>query len=318
MNAETNQSPSAMNDRKLRDAHFAMRLSLVVGVLMLTGKMTAYLLTDSAAVFSDAAESVVHVVAVAFALFSLWLSTRPAVPKFQYGYERITFFSASFEGAMIVLAAGSILYTTVRKLRHGLVLENLGNGVFLIVAAGVLNAGLGWYLLRIGKRNNSLILEADGKHVLTDSWTSFGVVAGLLLVMMTGRKILDPVVAFLVSGNILWSGGRLMWQSLKGLLDYSDPKIGHEIRNQLDTICKELGVQYHGVRFRTTGYRQLIEVHLLFQHKTEVGEAHRLATQLEERLCSDLGVPAEVTTHLESLEDHSEVHRVLHHTGRPE
>ena len=156
MNVETNRSPSAMNERKLRDAHFAMRLSLVVGVLMLAGKMTAYLLTDSAAVFSDAAESVVHVVAVAFALFSLWLSTRPAVPKFQYGYERITFFSAGFEGAMIVLAAGSILYTTVQKLRHGLVLENLGNGVFLIIAAGVLNAGLGWYLVRIGKRNNSL------------------------------------------------------------------------------------------------------------------------------------------------------------------
>jgi len=318
MNVETNQSPSAMSERKLRDAHFAMRLSLVVGVLMLAGKMTAYLLTDSAAVFSDAAESVVHVVAVAFALFSLWLSTRPAVPKFQYGYERITFFSAGFEGAMIVLAAGSILYTTVQKLRHGVVLENLGNGVFLIIAAGVLNAGLGWYLVRIGKRNNSLILEADGKHVLTDSWTSFGVVAGLLLVMVTGRKILDPVVAFLVSANILWSGGRLMWQSLKGLLDYSDPKIGHEIRNQLDTICEELGVQYHGVRFRTTGYRQLIEVHLLFPHKTEVGEAHRLATQVEERLSVELGVPAEVTTHLESLEDHSEVHRVLHYTGRPE
>jgi cation diffusion facilitator family transporter len=318
MNHETNRSPSATSERKLRDAHFAMRLSLVVGVLMLAGKMSAYLLTDSAAVFSDAAESVVHVVAVAFALFSLWLSTRPAVPRFQYGYERITFFSAGFEGAMIVLAAGSILYTTVQKLKHGVVLEHLGNGVFLIIAAGVLNAGLGWYLVRIGKRNNSLILEADGKHVLTDSWTSFGVVAGLLLVMMTGRKILDPVVAFLVSANILWSGGRLMWQSFKGLLDYSDPKVGHEIRNQLDAICNGLGVQYHGVRFRTTGYRQLIEVHLLFPQRMEVGEAHRLATLVEDRLSLDLGVPAEVTTHLESLEDHSEVHRVVHYTGRPE
>lgn len=110
----------------------------------------------------------------------------------------------------------------------------------------------------------------------------------------------------------------LMWQSFKGLLDYSDPKIGHEIRNQLDTICNELGVQYHGVRFRTTGYRQLIEVHLLFPQRMEVGEAHRLATLLEDRLSLDLGVPAEVTTHLESLEDHSEVHRVVHYTGHPE
>jgi cation diffusion facilitator family transporter len=315
--SEIVQHSTEADERKLRDAHFAMRLSLFAGVLMLAGKVTAYLLTGSSAIFSDAAESVVHVVAVGFALFSLWLSTRPAVPKFQYGYERITFFSAGFEGAMIVLAAGSIVYTTIQKLRNGLVLEDLGNGVFLILAAGVLNAGLGWYLVRIGKRNNSLILEADGKHVLTDCWTSFGVVAGLLLVMMTGRRYLDPIVAFLVSANILWSGGRLMWQSFKGLLDYSDPQIGHNIRNRLDAICSNLGVQYHGVRFRTTGYRQMIEVHLLFPQKMELGEAHRLATLVEEHLALDLGVPAEVTTHLESLEDHAEVHRTQHYTGRP-
>lgn len=232
-----------------------MRLSLIVGVLMLAGKMSAYLLTDSSAIFSDAAESVVHVMAVAFAVFSLWLSTRPAVPRFQYGYERITFFSAGFEGAMIVLAAGSIIATTIEKWKRGLVLENLGRGVILIVAAGALNAVLGWYLLSIGKRNHSLILEADGKHVLTDSWTSFGVVAGLGLVMATGWKPFDPLIAFAVAANILWSGGKLIWQSTKGLLDYSDPKVGHQIRARLDGLCDELGIQYHGVRFRTTGYR---------------------------------------------------------------
>ena len=188
----------------------------------------------------------------------------------------------------------------------------------LILAAGVVNALLGWYLLRMGRRNHSLILEADGKHVLTDSWTSFGVVAGLGLVMITGWKPFDPLVAFAVAANILWSGGRLMWHSTKGLLDYSDPKIGHQIRNQLDVICKELGLQYHGVRFRTTGYRQIIEVHLLFPHTMAVGEAHRQATVLEERLTIDLEVPAEVTTHLESLEDHAEVHHVQHYTGRPD
>ena len=216
-------SPQQDSNSKLqqhREARLAMRLSLLVGVLMLTGKMTAYLLTGSSAIFSDAAESVVHVVVVAFALFSLWLSTRPAIPQFRYGFERITFFSAGFEGAMIVLAAGSILYNTTQTWRHGLALENLGSGVLLIVAAGVLNAGLGWYLLRTAKRNHSLILEADGKHVLTDSWTSFGVVAGLGLVMATGWKPFDPLVAFAIAANILWSGGRLIWQSLRELLDY--------------------------------------------------------------------------------------------------
>lgn len=238
--------------------------------------------------------------------------------KFQYGYERITFFSAGFEGAMIVVAAGSILVATIQKWRHGLALENLGNGVVLIIAAGVLNAGLGWYLLRLGRRNHSLILEADGKHVLTDSWTSFGVVAGLVLVMMTGWKPFDPLVAFAIAVNILWSGGRLVWQSTKGLLDYSDPKIGHQIRAKLDAICDEPGLHYHGVRFRTTGYRQIIEVHLLFPHTMALGEAHRLATTVEDRLAFDLGIPSEVTTHLESLEDHADVHRVQHYTGRPD
>jgi cation diffusion facilitator family transporter len=301
-----------------RDARFAMRLSLIVGILMLAGKMIAFGLTGSTAIFSDAAESVVHVIAVAFAVFSLWLSTRPAAPRFHYGYERISFFSAGFEGAMIVLAAASIVFTTVEKWRRGLALEDLGRGAILIAAAGLLNAVLGWYLLQIGRRNHSLILEADGKHVLTDSWTSFGVVAGLLLVMITGWKPFDPLVALAVAANILWSGGRLMWQSMEGLLDYSDPKVGHKIRGRLDAICGELGIQYHGVRFRTTGYRQIIEVHLLFPDHMELGEAHRLATKLEEQLTSDLEMPAEVTTHLESLEDHGEVHHVQHYTGRPD
>jgi cation diffusion facilitator family transporter len=303
---------------EFKAARFAMRISLLVGVLMLAGKVTAYSVTGSSAIFSDAAESVVHVVAVAFAVFSLWLSLRPAIPKFQYGYERITFFSAGFEGAMIVLAAGSILFTTIQKWRHGLQLENLGRGMVLIVAAGVLNAVLGLYLLRIGKRSHSLILEADGKHVLTDSWTSFGVFAGLLLVTFTGWKPFDPLIAIAVAVNILWSGGRLLWQSVKGLLDYSDPAIGHAIRAELDAVCLELGLEYHGVRFRTTGYRQIIAVHLLFPYTMPLGEAHRRATQVEERLCKDLGIPAEVTTHLESMEDHSEVHHARHYTGRPD
>jgi cation diffusion facilitator family transporter len=318
MTALTEHVPSRKIEKHNRDARFAMRLSLMVGLLMLVGKVAAYWFTGSSAIFSDAAESVVHVVAVAFAVFSLWLSTRPAVPHFHYGFERITFFSAGFEGAMIVLAAGSIVVTTTQKWRHGLTLENLGSGVILVLAAGVVNAFLGWYLLRMGRRNHSLILEADGKHVLTDSWTSFGVVAGLALVITTGWKPFDPLVAYAVAVNILWSGGRLMWQSMKGLLDYSDPRIGRQIRTRLDIICGELGLQYHGVRFRTTGYRQIIEVHLLFPHTMVVGEAHRLATLLEERLTIDLEVPAEVTTHLESLEDHSQVHGTQHYTGRPD
>jgi cation diffusion facilitator family transporter len=295
-----------------------MRLSLIVGLVMLIGKTTVYLITHSTAIFSDAAESVVHVIAVGFAWFSLRLSTRSASPQFLYGYERITFFSAGFEGAMIVVAAIAILYESVRKWMAGLQLEHLGAGTALILLAGMLNVGLGYYLLRVGRRTNSLILEADGKHVLTDSWTSFGVVGGLGLVLLTHWKPFDPLVAIAVAANILWSGGHLVWHSAVGLLDYSDPKAGRKIREKLDVLCSELAIQYHGVRFRTTGYRQIIEVHLLFPRLTSVSEAHRLATILEERLAAELGMPAEVTTHIESLEDHADVHHEQHYTGKPD
>lgn len=315
--ATTLPSAAEQRDQELRAAQFAMRLSLLVGVLMLMGKTAAYLLTGSAAILSDFAESVVHVVAVAFAAFSLRLSTRPAQPRFLYGYERITFFSAGFEGAMIVVAAFWILLEAIVKWLAGLRLEHLGSGTLLLLAAGILNAGLGWYLLRVGKSSHSLILEADGKHVLTDSLTSLGVVAGLSLVMLTGWKPFDPLIAIAVAVNILWSGGRLVWRSAVGLLDYSDPATGKRIREKLDAICSELALHYHGVRYRATGYRQIIEVHLLFPHATAVGEAHRLATALEERLPLELGTPAEVITHLESLEDHEHVHSQEHYTGRP-
>ena len=311
-------SATRRDERELRDAHFAMRLSLIVGLAMLIGKTTIYLMTHSAAIFSDAAESVVHVIAVGFAWFSLRLSAKSASPQFLYGYERITFFSAGFEGAMIVVAAIAILYESIRKWMTGLQLEHLGTGTAMILLAGICNAALGYYLLRVGRRTNSLILEADGKHVLTDSWTSFGVVGGLGLVLLTRWKPLDPLVAIAVAGNILWSGGHLVWHSAVGLMDYSDPKAGRKIREKLDSICSELAIQYHGVRFRTTGYRQIIEVHLLFPYLTSVSEAHRLATILEERLPVELGTPAEVTTHLESLDDHADVHHEPHYTGKPE
>lgn len=304
--------------QELNAARFAMRLSLAVGVVMLLGKTLAYYMTGSAAILSDFAESVVHVIAVGFAAFSLRLSAKPAAPTFLYGYERIAFFSAGFEGAMIVVAAIWILVEAIQKWLAGLPLGHLGSGALLLLGAGLLNAWLGWYLLRVGRRAHSLILEADGKHVLTDSFTSFGVVAGLGLVMLTGWKPFDPLVAIAVAVNILWSGGRLAWRSAVGLLDYSDPAAGKQIRESLDVICHDLGVQYHGVRYRTTGYRQIIEVHLLFPHATAVGEAHRLATALEEKLPLQLNTPAEVITHLESLEDHEDVHATTHYTGRPE
>jgi cation diffusion facilitator family transporter len=308
---------SPLTPQAMRETRLAMRLSLVFGVLMLLGKTTAYFVTGSAAILSDAAESVIHVVAVAFAAFSLQLSTKPANQRFLYGYERITFFSAGFEGAMIILAAIAIIAAAIQKWIAGLQLERLGLGTLVVLAAAIINALLGWYLVRTGRRTNSLILEANGKHVLTDSWTSFGVVGGLGLVLLTGWKPFDPLVAFAVALNILWSGGHLVWRSARGLLDYSDPEMGRTLRQKLDALCNELGVHYHGVKFRTTGYRLFVELHLLFPYEMPVGEAHRVATRIEERLPEFLGLPAHVVTHLEALEDHGDAHREEHYTGKP-
>lgn len=200
-----------------------------------------------------------------------------------------------------MVAAIAILFESIRKWIGGLQLEHLGTGALTILIAGILNAGLGYYLLRIGRRTNSLILEADGKHVLTDSWTSFGVVGGLGLVLLTHWKPFDPLVAIAVATNILWSGGHLVWRSAVGLLDYSDPKAGRKIRDALDSICSELAIEYHGVRFRTTGYRQIVEVHLLFPHLTSdqrgpspgdnSGRATACETRDACRSCHSPGIP---------------------------
>ena len=307
----------ALDPKTAREMRFAMRLSLAFGVFMLTGKVAAYLITGSAAILSDASESVVHLVAVVFAWFSLWLSLKPANQRYLYGFERISFFSAGFEGAMIVLAGLFIIVVTIRKWLTGLELANVGAGTLFTLLTAVLNAGLGWYLVRTGKRTQSLILEADGKHVLTDSWTSAGEVAGLVLVMWTGWKPWDAICALAVALNVLWSGGNLIWRSATGLLDTADPRTGTVLREKLDTLCGELGMQYHGVRFRSTGQRLMVEVHLLFAGSQTVAEAHRLATLLEERLAETLGQPAEVITHLEARDDHEAVHRAVHYTGKP-
>lgn len=286
----------------------AMLASVAVGVLMLAGKASAWFLTNSAAILSDAAESVVHVVAVVFAAFSLRLSYRPADTRHPYGYERITFFSAGFEGAMIVLAAIYIVIESVERWRAGIMPSNLGTGTLVVALASLVNLALGLYLVRTGRRTQSLIVEANGKHVLTDSWTSFGVVAGLLLVLWTGWAPFDPILAIAVALNILWSGGKLVWQSARGLLDYADPAADARIRQELDRICRDFGIAYHELRSRYTGARVLIEVHLLFAYETPVGQAHEIATAVEERLAAALDVSASVVTHLEALEGHDEVH----------
>jgi cation diffusion facilitator family transporter len=302
---------SPLPDRREADRRtltFAMTLSLLIGGLMLAIKMAAYLLTGSAAILSDAAESVVHVAAVSFAFYSLRLSYKPADECHRYGHAKIGFFSAGVEGVMIMLAALYIIFEAVRKWALGLELENLGTGTFLTVLAMVINGALGVYLIWIGKRQRSIILTANGKHVLTDCWTSAGVIAGLLLVWGTGWLPWDPIAAIVVAANILVSGMGLIRQSIGGLMDVADPESHQQLVELLDRETEGRGIRYHDLRHRSLGDVYYVEVHLLFPQDTVIGEAHRVATAIEKAVSSQLDMTTHVTTHLEAIEDHGRVH----------
>ncbi len=301
-----------------RDAlRFAMNLSLVVGLLMFVMKMGAYLLTGSAAILSDAAESVVHVAAVLFASYSLRLSYRPADEDHLYGHAKISFFSAGFEGAMIILAALYIIFESVRKWMTGLELENLGAGTALTAAAIIINGALGSYLVWLGRGKHSLILEANGKHVLTDCWTSFAVLVGLVLVISTKWAPFDPICGILMACNILWSGTALLKSAFVGLMDSADPVAQAKLTNILDRETDARGLSYHGLRHRNLGDSHWVEVHLLFSEGALLADAHRTATEIESAIEASLEPSALVTTHLECVSDHDALHpheRVAEHT----
>ncbi|MCS6770867.1 MAG: cation diffusion facilitator family transporter [Kiritimatiellae bacterium] len=288
---------------------WVLRLSLAVGVGMLAMKAAAYAITGSAAIFSDAAESVVHNVAVGFALFSLWYSARPADRTHLYGHDKIDFFSAGFEGAMIIVAALYIVYEAARKWITGFELENLSSGLWLTAAAFAINGALGGFLVWRGKRTGSLIVEANGRHVLTDSWTSLGVIAGLGLAWLTGWKALDPICAIAVALNILWSGAHLIRRSFKGLMDEASPADDHAIRDVLAQELGRYGAQYHDLKHRRTGRTLWVELHLMLPDDTPLWLAHAQATEIEEAIERRLGDGTQVITHLEPAHDHARVHR---------
>jgi len=294
--------------RERQRALWAMNTSLALGLVLIFLKMAAYWLTWSSAIFSDAAESVIHVAAVGFAVFSLRLSYRPPNRRFPFGYEKIAFFSAGAEGALICLAAVTIFWVAGKRLLTGSPVENLDSGTLLILTASILTGAMGWYLIRLGKRQRSLVLEANGRHVATDSITSFGVVFGLLVVKLTGWQILDPLVAFAVASHILFSGAALLRSSVRGLMDRVDDDFDHEIRTAVRAVAKEQNVEFHGLRFRSSGRSAQITFHLLLPYAMPLGEAHHIATRVEQLVQQRLPYPVQVITHLEAKEDHASIH----------
>jgi cation diffusion facilitator family transporter len=285
-----------------------MALSLAIGLFMSVIKVGAYLLTGSAAILSDAAESVVHMAAVLFAAYSLKLSYRPADESHLYGHAKICFFSAGFEGAMIILAALYIIYESVHKWLIGLSLENLGFGAALTAAATAINGALGAYLLRLGRHKNSIILQANGKHVLTDCWTSLAVLVGLGLVLATQWLPFDPICGLIVGCNILLSGTGLIKTSFAGLMDRADPETQKRLIDVLTRESAKQGLTYHGLRHRNLGDAHRVVVHLVFPAGTSLAQAHREATRIEQLIQESLKPGAYVTTHLECASDHDELH----------
>lgn len=304
--SKMNAAANTPADRKAMS--FAMNLSLGVGLLMFLMKMGAYLLTGSAAILSDAAESVVHVAAVCFAAYSLRLSYRPADEDHLYGHSKISFFSAGFEGAMIFLAALYIIYESVHKWMVGLQLEHLGAGTALTAAAAAINGGLGGYLVWLGRQKNSLILEANGKHVLTDCWTSIAVLVGLGLVFSTKWLPFDPICGIVMACNILWSGVGLLRSAFAGLMDKADPEAHKRLVEILDRETKARGLSYHHLRHRNLGDAHWVEVHLLFPVGNLLAAAHAAATDIERVIETEVLPRSYVTTHLECASDHDTLH----------
>jgi cation diffusion facilitator family transporter len=295
------------DQRHSRD-RIAIRLSFLTGLAMLAGKWIAWGLTGSAAILSDAAESVVHIFGVGMAAYSVWLSHRPADEGHPYGHDKVTYFSAGAEGLLILLAASYIMVEAVSVLLGDRALKNLDAGVGIIAIASVVNLALGLFLVRSGKKTGSLILVANGQHVLTDSWTSFGVFAGLALALWTGWHILDPIVALIVATNIVWTGIKLVRQSVAGLMDASDPELDAAVLRVLDAETASRSLRYHEMRARRSGSTVWVEFHLLFPPATPLEEAHRHATEIEQILTRTLPPPSKILSHLETIDEHDRAH----------
>lgn len=285
-----------------------MNASLAVAVVLLAVKVTASIVTDSSAIYSDAAESVVHMLAVAFAAWALRLSHKPADDTHHFGHDKVSFVSAGFEGAMITAAAMLIFYQAGYQCLFGVKIERLGWGAILTGVAALINLVLGLALVRVGKKQGSPLVRANGLHVLTDVWSSVAVLIALGLIKLTGWVWWDPIAASLAAANICRTGFGLIRESLGGLLDASDPEMERRIRELLGKETLARGMTYHLLRHRHSGRVHWVEFHLACDDELSVGRAHELATEIEGKIAELLHPVGRVISHLEpkSTADHDE------------
>ena len=277
-------------------------LSIAAAAVTILLKTLAWRITGSVGLLSDAAESLVNLVAAIIALVALKVSIRPPDKNHPFGHSKAEYFSAGAEGMMIFIAAAVIMYTAVQRFIHPRPIEDVGIGLLVSVLASVVNGLVAWVLLKNGRQRRSMTLIADGKHMLTDVWTSVGVLVGVGLVWLTGWQRLDPIVAFAVGVNILVTGAKLVGQSGTALLDVSLPKEDNEaIRDFLDAHSND-HVKFHAVRTREAGYRRFLEFHMLVPGSWTVKQGHDAMEDLIDEIL-DEWPEMRVSGHLEPIED---------------
>jgi cation diffusion facilitator family transporter len=277
-------------------------LSIAAAIVTISMKTVAYYLTSSVGLLSDTLESTVNLAAAIVALMALRAVTRPADDEFAFGYAKVEYFSSGFEGGMILLAAAAILMTAIPRLVHPAELEQIGLGMAFSVAASLINLVVALILLRAGKRYNSITLEADARHLMTDVWTTAGVLVGIALVGLTGYLRLDPLVAILVAINILSTGYRLLVRSGRGLMDQALPADETAtVRSILDSY-QARGVRYHALRSRQAAARRFLVAHLLVPGNWTIRHGHKLAEEIETEVARALP-NSNMVTHLEPADD---------------
>ena len=280
-------------------------LSILAAIVTLGMNSAAYWLTDSVSLLSVAIESPVNLLAALTALVCLWYSALPVDINHTYGHEKIEFFSSGLEGILIFVAAAGIAWYAIQRFFYlPEKLEQLELGTLISFAAALINLGVALVLIRVGRRTNSIILEADGQHLMTDVWTALGVLVGLVLVHFTGWMILDPILALVVAVNILWTGWDLIARSFNGLMDHALPESEqHAVRAAVDSLMQP-GLHYHALRTRQAGPRKFVDFHLLVPGTWTVKKAHDFTERVEDAVRAALP-GAEVTVHIEPIEAES-------------
>jgi cation diffusion facilitator family transporter len=277
-------------------------LSILAAIVTLALKWLSYYLTGSAGLLSEAAESGVNLLAALTALASLWYSEQPVDTTHTYGHEKIEYFSSGLEGVLILVAAAGIAWYAVSRLFNPEELQLLGVGTALALAAAGVNFVVAQLLLRVGRSRSSIVLEAGGRHLMTDVWTTVSVVAGLGLVWLTRKYWLDGVLGLLVSANIVWTGFDLLRRSFNGLMDHALPEAEQAKARAAIEARLGPGMDYHALRTRQAGSRRFADFHLLVPGSFTVRRAHELTARIEEALRAAFpGI--EITVHVEPIED---------------